>query len=179
VIEADIPLHRGRLDGAGRSGRGIDGRAHRERAVGARAFTDSARGEEVNCRKTRDPRAGVGYWPRTAGLAPLLAEFTAARIVVLSPDGLLPTMKKHRLRWWWPATRIARLHRTVGVPRLNTDPYLLPRGRISLLTCRRGAKALAGHRRIRRAETTEESPERVAVGVAGLSWPLPRNPGAL
>lgn len=164
VIEAAVPQFPGRLDRSkvAVAGHSMGGQTA-SLLLGAR-LTDPHDGTEVNLAEPRITAGVLLAAPGRGGDA--LSEFAAKNYSFFSTMDF-STMTTPALVV--VGDKDASAHLTVAGPSWHADPYLLSPGPKSLLTLFGAEHGLGGVAGYDAAETTDESPERVAA-VARLTW---------
>ncbi|WP_075740919.1 MULTISPECIES: alpha/beta hydrolase family protein [Actinoalloteichus] len=164
VIEKDVPQLGGRVDRDRVAVVGHSMGGHTASLLLGARLTDPHDGTEVNLTEPRITAGVLLAAPGRGGDA--LSEFAAENYPFLSTTDLS--------RMATPALVVAgdqdhSAHLTVRGAAWATDPYFLSPGPKSLLTLFGGEHVLGGVSGYDAAETTDDSPERVAV-VQRLSW---------
>ena len=163
VIEAAVPLLPGRLDRSKVAVAGHSMGGHTASVLLGARLTDPRDGTEVNLAEPRIKAGVLLAAPGRGGEA--LSEFAAKNYSFFSTVDF-SAMNTPALVV--AGDKDASTHLTVRGPEWHTDPYFLSPGPKSLLTVFGAEHGLGGVAGYDAAETTDESPERVAA-VAGLS----------
>jgi predicted dienelactone hydrolase len=164
VIEAAVPQLRGRVDRSRVAVAGHSMGGHTASMLLGARLTDPLDGTEVDLTEPRITAGVLLAAPGRGGDA--LSAYAAEHYAFFR------TMDFSRMTT--PALVVAgdkdaSAHLTVLGPRWHTDPYVLAPGRKSLLTLFGAEHGLGGVSGYDVAETTDESPERVAA-VQRLTW---------
>ncbi|MFI6576231.1 alpha/beta hydrolase family protein [Nocardiopsis sp. NPDC050513] len=157
AVEAAVPQLRGRLDHDKVAVAGHSMGGHTASLLLGARLTDPHDGTEVNL---ADPRISAGVLLAAPGrggdaVTPFVAENYSFFLTMDFSRMTTPALVVHGDKDGSP-------HLTVRGPEWHTDPYVLSPGRKSLLTLFGGEHGLGGVSGYDAAETTDESPERVA-----------------